>query len=169
MWIVIGFGTMGALLGMMVGMTSEVGIVKTVVTLLFALIGGAISAFLPKLDERDRILAGRMLTSLSLCCIAGVIGGIFFTFALAMWFPHHDASVKSTAETKVTQNAVADRSTIPLPQGILKRGLVAITPDYIDFEKQQGQLDTESAYKAMYDVAMKLQSAKDNGDPHDAK
>ncbi len=48
-------------------MTSEVGIVKTVVALLFALIGGAISAFLPKLKEEDRTLAGRTLASLSPC------------------------------------------------------------------------------------------------------
>jgi ammonia channel protein AmtB len=160
MWLVIGFGTMGALLGMMVGMTSEVGIVKTVVALLFALIGGAISAFLPKLNEEDRTLAGRMLASLSLCCLAGLLGGIFFTFALAKWFPR---------EAKAADHAIADRSTLPLPQAVLKNGLVTITPDYIDFEKQQGQIDSESAYKAMYDVALELQRANKNGVPHDAK
>jgi hypothetical protein len=56
-----------------------------------------------------------------------------------------------------------------LPQAVLKNGLVTITPDYIDFEKQQGQIDSESAYKAMYDVALELQRANKNGVPHDAK
>lgn len=45
MWLVIGFGGMGTLIGLMLGLTSE-SAVKSTIALLFAFVGGTVFALL---------------------------------------------------------------------------------------------------------------------------
>jgi hypothetical protein len=75
MWLVFGLGLMGLLLGFLDGMTSE-AIVKPLITLLFAFVGGSVFVLLTKLTPSDRGLAGQMLSSLSLFCVLGVTLGV---------------------------------------------------------------------------------------------
>lgn len=76
MWVCFGMGSMGLLVGNLVGMSSD-HLSRVILGLLFGLIGGSIAALLHKIPVNDRHLAGAALCTLSLGCLVGVYSGIF--------------------------------------------------------------------------------------------
>ena len=75
MWICLGMGSIGLLVGSLVGMSSD-HLSRVLLGLLFGLIGGSIAASLRKIPVSDRRLAGAALFALSLGCLIGVYSGI---------------------------------------------------------------------------------------------
>jgi hypothetical protein len=143
MWLVLGFGSLGALLGFMLGLTSE-SAVKTVIPLLFAFVGGSIFAALGKLSESDRKLAGRSVFALSVSCALGTVVGIV-TNQYRLLSPHPDHA-QISYENK--------------DDDYLKNAIVRSAADEIDSEKQQGNLTTAQAYERMYKIATGKETAK---------
>ena len=136
MWLVIGLGLMGMLVGMLAGMSSSV-IVQPLIALLFAFVGGSVFAILSKLSAEDRRLAGKMVSSLSFCCLIGVIAGIFIT--------RHQYLVP-TDNRQAMVNACL--GTNPPPACMLRSSnsdQVAI----IDEKKNAGKLTADEAYDAL--------------------
>src|SRR5580700_2262358 len=64
MWLVVGLGLMGMLVGMLAGISSS-AIVQPLIALLFAFVGGSVFVILSKLSGEDRTLAGKMVSALS--------------------------------------------------------------------------------------------------------
>lgn len=143
MWLVLGFGSLGALLGFMLGLTSE-SVVKVVIPLLFAFVGGSIFAALDKLSESDRKLAGQCVLALSVSCALGTVGGIT-TNQYRLLSPHPNEA----------QTSYEDKDSAYLRKATLKS-----IADEIDSEKQQGNLTTDQAYETMYKIASGTAGAK---------
>ena len=76
MWLVVGLGFMGLLVGMLAGMSSS-QIVQPLIAAMFTFVGGSVFAVLSKLSGEDRGLAGKMLSALSFFCLCGVCAGMF--------------------------------------------------------------------------------------------
>jgi hypothetical protein len=143
MWLVLGFGSLGALLGFMLGLTSE-SVVKTVIPLLFAFVGGSIFAVLGKLSESDRKLAGQSVFALSVSCALGTAIGIG-TNQYRLLSPHPN-------EAQISYEAKND--------DYLKKAAVKSSADEIDSEKQQGYLTINQAYERMYQIATGKEAVK---------
>jgi hypothetical protein len=78
MWMILGFGALGLLIGTLVGLTSE-PVVASTIGLLFSAVGGSVVLFVHKLNKDDRRLAGQMIFTLALWTLAGTIGGILIS------------------------------------------------------------------------------------------
>jgi hypothetical protein len=74
--LVLGFGFLGLLIGNIAGMTSA-AISSSLLSLLFAFVGGSILVFLEKLSPETRKLAGQSVAALSICCLVGIYSGIY--------------------------------------------------------------------------------------------
>ena len=131
MWIVIGFAAMGLLLGNLLGMTAE-PLVKYVIGILFTFVGGSVFAFLHKLNDKDRAVAGQAVFALSLGCLVGVYSGV--------WVNQHRSL--SPATTASAAQAAA-------PEPYLRNAKVDQANE-IDRERQSGILTPEQAYEKMY-------------------
>lgn len=136
MWLVVGLGFMGMLVGMLAGMSRSV-IVQPLIALLFAFVGGSVFAILSKLSAEDRGLAGKMVSSLSACCLIGVISG--------MTIIRHQYLVPAEIRQDV---AKACMSSNPPPECMLRSsnpGEAAI----IDEKKNAGKMSGDQAYDAL--------------------
>jgi hypothetical protein len=140
MWLVAGLGLMGMLVGMLAGMSSSV-IVQPLIALLFAFVGGSVFTILSKLSNEDRTLAGKMLTALCACCLAGVLSGMLIV--------RHQYLVPAELRRDV---AKACASSSPPPECMLRSsdpGEAAI----IDEKLNAGKINSDKAYeelKALY-------------------
>jgi hypothetical protein len=107
MWIPLGFGALGFLIGNLVGLSST-PIVKQVVGLLFAFAGGSVLAFIRKLKAQDRKTAGAAIFALSLACTLGLYIGVLTK-------THHLLSPQRTTDTldpDYLRNAKASRAAL---------------------------------------------------------
>jgi hypothetical protein len=75
MLLVVGFFTLGLLVGVLTGMTAE-SVVSQIIGLLFAAIGGSILVTLKKLSQDERRAAGGLLTALCLGTLIGTTSGV---------------------------------------------------------------------------------------------
>lgn len=73
--IVLAFGSLGFLIGNLVGLSAE-STVSVLIPLLFTFGGGSAVALLPKLGQADRLIAATAVVSLSVFCLLGVYAGI---------------------------------------------------------------------------------------------
>jgi hypothetical protein len=138
MWMILGFGALGLLIGNLIGMTSE-GVVGQLISLLFVFVGGSVLAFLHRLSPNDRRLAGGALFSLSVACILGLYAGI--------WVNEH--RTLSLAGARSTQDKYV-------------RGAYVSKATVIDSMKANG-LPADEAYKQMYDLARSYEREKEAG------
>ena len=141
MWIAIGFGAMGLLLGNLLGMTSE-PVVKYVIGILFTFVGGTVFAFLQRLTEKDRAVAGQAVFALSLGCLIGVYSGV--------WVNQHRSLSPTTA---------AGAQPVATPEFYLRNANLDQANE-IDREKQAGVLNSEQAYEKMYRLMQNSQEQR---------
>jgi len=67
MWMILGFGALGFLVGNLAGISSA-QIVKTLLGMLFAFGGGSIIAFLKGINAHDRKVAGASVFAFCIAC-----------------------------------------------------------------------------------------------------
>jgi hypothetical protein len=72
--LVFGYGCLGMLVGLLVGLTSS-PITTTILAALFTLAGGSVAPIL-KNSEAQRSVIGSVLAAFCLCCLVGVASGI---------------------------------------------------------------------------------------------
>ena len=142
MWLVTGFGTLGLLLGFLLGMTSE-SLVGSTIALLFAFVGGTVFAVLGKLSDPDRKLAGKIVFALALCCLGGVAVGVAVDHYRLL--SPHPSQAQTTYKDK--------------DNPYLRNSTTAIDPDSIDAERVQGILTPDQAYEQMYKLAKSQKAA----------
>jgi hypothetical protein len=98
MLLIIGFFTLGLLVGALTGMTAE-SVVSQVIGLLFAVIGGSILVTLKKLSQDERRITGGLLTALCLGTLIGTTSGI-----LAVQYRWLSPKVVSTSKSNTNEN-----------------------------------------------------------------
>lgn len=98
MLLVVGFFTLGLLVGALTGMTAE-SVVSQVIGLLFTVIGGSILVTLKKLSVDERRTAGGLLTALCLGTLIGATSGI-----LAVQYRWLSPKVVSTSKTNTNES-----------------------------------------------------------------
>jgi hypothetical protein len=96
--LLVGFFTLGLLVGALTGMTAE-SVVSQVIGLAFALIGGSILITLKKLSQEERRIAGGLLTALCLGTLIGTTSGI-----LAVQYRWLSPRVVSTSQSNANEN-----------------------------------------------------------------
>jgi hypothetical protein len=146
MWLVVGLGLMGLLVGMLAGMSSSI-IVQPLIALLFAFVGGSVFAILSKLSGEDRMLAGKMVSALSLCCLIGAISGMVIT--------RHQYLVPADIRADVVKACLGSN---PPPACLLRSsnpGDAAI----IDQKKNAGKITADEAYNALRELYQQDHSA----------
>jgi hypothetical protein len=134
MWLVIGLGLMGYLVGFLAGMTEE-QVVKPVITLLFAFVGGSIFVLLAKLTPPDRTLAGKMLSALSICCVIGMVSGV--SINQFRWLSPDRSSAQASYSKKnapYLRSAQTDQA------------------DVIDQQMRAGVISRDDAYAKLYNL-----------------
>jgi hypothetical protein len=134
MWMVLGFGALGFLIGNIVGL-SATSVVTQLISFLFALVGGSLLAFLHKLNEKDRRLAGAALLSLSLAAVAGMYLGVLVT-EYRLLSPTQNIKAAVEGRSFYVRSAAMDAATA------------------IDFKKGSGQLSAEEAYSRIFRLAL---------------
>lgn len=141
MWLAFGFAALGLLIGNLVGLTSH-SVVTSVIGLLFAFGGTSILAFLSKIEQEDRKVAGQCVLALSLGCLLGTYAGI----SVSEW---HILSPRSAAATKQegSPNAVNNS----LLNKYLDSASIA-SADAIDIEYQNKAITAEEAYERLRKV-----------------
>lgn len=139
MWLIIGFATLGLLLGNLVGMTSE-SVVSQLVGLLFVFVGGSIFTLLSKLNHHQRILSGKLLMAISLATLVGVYSGIAVS-EFRLLSPRAVASLANYEPRKYLRAAPLERS------------------NGIDIKRAAGLLTPEEAYAQMYELAASYEKA----------
>ncbi|HMH12447.1 MAG TPA: hypothetical protein VK578_05010 [Edaphobacter sp.] len=144
MWLVIGLGCMGYLVGFLCGMTVS-PIVQPLVALLFAFVGGSVFVLLSKLTSEDRSLAGRMISALSFCCVLGVASG-FFTSRHQLLSPNRVVDVCLSKD--------------PPPFCYLRSGTVS-QANIIDEKKRAKVISTDEAYDELYKLIENQSKAGD--------
>ena len=156
-WLVLGFAGMGLLIGNLVGLTSE-KIVMPVIGLLFAFIGSSILAFLHKLSEHDRNVAGKAILSLSVCCLLGVYVSVFVAERQLLSPAPSTPSVSTTA-TAPQSSAPAG----PIQNKYLNSEVITAA-EAIDSQKQLGRLNAEEAYEQMYRLVRQTPASPASGE-----
>lgn len=132
MWNIIAFSALGFLIGNLVGLTAE-STVTALIGLLFALIGGSAISFMHKLSDREKLIASKAISGLSIACLIGVYTGIFVS----------DNQVLTRKENQSsTRVSVSDRKYV--------RSKLINRAHAIDQRKANGFLSAEAAYKELY-------------------
>jgi len=103
MWLIVGFGALGLLVGNLVGLTSE-PVVASTIGLLFSSIGGSVILFLHKLQQDERRLAGQLILALASSTLLGIFTGIYISEHRTL-SPNQARS--SPAENKYLRSATA--------------------------------------------------------------
>jgi len=147
MWLVIGLGSMGLLVGFLAGMSSS-EIVKPIITLLFAFVGGSIFVVLTKLSGEDRNLAGKMLASLSLFCAIGLSVGLIIN--------RHQLFVPADIREKVAEACL---STNPPAECTLRAGTLSQV-EIIDqkLHAQPPRITIDQAYEQLHSLLQQPQA-----------
>ena len=137
MWIPAGFGALGLLIGTLIGLSAE-SLVKSMLSLLFTLVGGSVVLLLHKLGPEDRKVAGASIFSMSVCCMLALYAGILVTqFRLLS-----PSQAIAGANTRFT-----DSSFRYLRSSTQERA------NQIDTQLQNKQITQEQAYEQMYQLA----------------
>jgi hypothetical protein len=104
MWICFGMATVGLLTGTLVAMSSG-HLSKTILALIFGLLGGSISAFFSRIPKEDRHVSGAALFSLSFGCLVGLYSGVLVTqyewltpVQHRFWPDHRPVNAKSSGQ-----------------------------------------------------------------------
>jgi hypothetical protein len=150
MWIVVCFASLGFLIGNLVALTSE-SAVTPILSLLFAFVGGSVLAFLHKLNENDRGVAGKSVLSLSACCVLGVYVGIWVNQHRLLSPPSR--VMAATAPQDQKQPSVAVRE--DRRDDYYLRSSRTNELDLVDRRKQQRLVSTDEAYEQVYELARK--------------
>jgi hypothetical protein len=146
MWIVIGLGALGFLIGNLVGLTAH-SVVTAVLSLVFAFAGGSVIALLGKVATHDRTLAGQAICALSLTCVIGVYAGI----ATSEW---HILSPKDL-RTIASPSASSKQGSAAMPASIVNKYLdsgYASTINSIDLLYRQKVITASEAYDKLYEA-----------------
>lgn len=149
MWLVFAFAMLGLLIGTLVSLTAE-SVVKPLLGLLFASMGGSVIALLSKLRPEDRKAASQAIAALSIACLIGIYSGIIVT-------QHRLLSPRSESTgpegTLKRSEIVKDRY---LRAAIVKKATA------IDIRYKQHQMTLKQAYEELYSLA----SNPTEEDPH---
>jgi hypothetical protein len=149
MWIVVGFASLGLLIGTMTGMSSE-SVVKSLISLLFVFVGGSVLALLHRLTPHDRNIAGGAIFGMSLGCLLGLYSGIFVSEHRVLTpgtAASETADVRSGPKTARSANGEEDGH-----RYFYLRASMMSKANAIDIQKKAG-LSVEEAYEQMYQVA----------------
>lgn len=162
MWLILGFTSLGLLVGTLIGLTSE-SVVTSVIGLLFALLGGSLLALLKQLSTDDRRTAGQALAALSLACLLGTYSGIVISEHQLLT----PAEVRR-ARLGLVPNKYASESGAParptIEQNKYVRKGVAPEIQFIDTQYRRQRLTAEHAYDQLYQVLQDYDCAKSQGD-----
>ena len=107
MWLILGFAALGFLIGNLVGLTSE-SVVTQTIGLLFAVMGGSLIVLLKGLQPDDRRLAGKMILSLSVMALLGVVSGIVISENRLLSPAHIVAGADNKYLRKLTASDLAE-------------------------------------------------------------
>lgn len=132
MWVVIGLFLLGLLVGNLVGLTAQ-SVVSSLLSLLFAFIGGSLIALLGKLSPSERGLAGQCIVALSIGCLIGTYGGIAVS-------ENQLLSLRGT-HTGASRLTVADRKYL--------RSEILTPAAAIDLQYRQGLINADEAYRQL--------------------
>jgi hypothetical protein len=174
MWLALGFGAMGLLVGSLVGLTAE-AVVMPLIGLLFAFIGTSILAMLHKLSADDRKAAGMAILALSIFCLVGVYSGILATEhqiltpiskrgekAAAKESPAPASESKPpAAKSEADAKSVTEVKRSPY---LYLRSDEVEAANAIDILKSQSKITTEEAYERMYRLALTEARTTSTGD-----
>jgi len=142
MWIILGLAALGFLIGNLVGLTAS-SVVTPLLGLLFAFVGGSVLGLFHKLDERDRILAGRGVLALSLLCLVGTWTGILT----------NEHRWLSPARANIPEN-VGSGGSVQTKAAPYLRSAQIDAINQIDRKKETGGLTAEQAYEQLYRLAL---------------
>jgi len=170
MWIVLGFLSLGFLVGNIVGMTAQ-SVVTSLLGLLFAFAGGSVLSIMHKLDVADRNAAGQAVMALSLSCLLGIYSGIFVSEHRLLSPAVPATSTKSemmqrnveatpTSQSQETKQQVQGKEgTIPSAANKYLLSLSVDEIDQIDQLRTSGKISSDEAYKRLHNLVMR--SAKE--------
>lgn len=149
MWIPIAFVALGFLIGNIAGLTAS-SVSTSLLSLLFAFVGGSVIALIQKLDKEHRKLAAQAIFAISVGCFIGLYVGIL------------------VSEWQVLSPRNGEQTDSPWASGGLERGSIAsrkylrtqmIEPaNAIDTQYKTGPLTCEEAYEQLYSLVEKVHS-----------
>jgi hypothetical protein len=146
MWIVIGLGALGFLIGNLVGLTAH-SVVTAVLSLIFAFAGGSIIAFLGKVAPDDRKLAGQAICALSFACVVGLYGGI----TVSEWHVLSPKIFRPAASMPAVSKAPPTNVPASLANKYLDSNAVSAI-DSIDLLYRRKLITAGEAYEKLYDT-----------------
>ncbi len=141
MWLVIGFISLGLLIGSLVGLTAE-SAVTPLLGLLFAFVGGSVIAVLGRIGKDDRKVAGQAMTALAISCLVGAYAGIFISEYQLLSPNDTHAPQNYTRQSTAERRSVAERKYL--------RSTYAERAQAIDMQLKNGQLSASQAYEQLY-------------------
>ncbi len=132
--IVFAFISFGFLLGNLIGLTAE-SIVKSLIPLLFAFVGGSAITFIGKLKEVEQFKASVAMGCFSLSCLLGVYTSLLI--------------VENQLFTPISVIQSDKDGFTSMEERKLLRSTIFNTSSSIDQRVRSGQLDYEEAYKEL--------------------
>lgn len=148
MWVILGFGALGLLIGHLVGF-SATSVVTQLIGVLFVFAGGSLLAFLHKLNRSDRATAGGALMALSLSTVAGIYISILMTEH--RWL--------SPRDTQASPPAIARA----VPRPYVRSG-AASAAAAIDIRYKANVISLDAAYREMYELSTSYEGALEGRD-----
>ena len=114
--MILGLAALGLLVGAITGLSSG-EVTATLMSLLFAMIGGSVIVLVTRLDAEARALAGNGLCAFSLAALIGLFGGLTIRINDLAYF-----GTPETRTTRTTQDAGYLRSEeLPIDTVLLPR------------------------------------------------
>ena len=138
MWIVVGFASLGLVIGNLVGFSAD-SITTSVAGLLFAFAGGSAVTFMRKLTPDARKESAQAIAALALSCLLGVYASIY------------------VSEHRILSPASTPPSAAPKDNKYLF-GNVVSTANGIDSLYRSGRLPLEDAYDQLYELVESMES-----------
>ncbi|WP_263384135.1 hypothetical protein [Granulicella arctica] len=145
MWLILSFGLTGILIGNLIAMSAS-STVPSLVSLIFAFVGGSLVVMLHRLKQDEQVLAGKILASLSFFCLVGVYMGLIVNEGRLLtperWRQAHPQTSRVQAPGECTETKLQDSKY--LASDGISRG------DAIDMLKTAGALSAEQAYFQLF-------------------